>query len=763
MLTMTLLLLAIASGADAENALPNASFEDTSGKPDGWDTHVWNGAADFKYVQEGRAGSRCVRVASESGADVAWFRAVPVEPFSTYRLSGWIRTDNVTGISGEGALLNIHDGSSAKSKALTGTNDWTEVSFEFETGESGTITINCLFGGWGQATGTAWYDDLRLERVASKEMNPSITIDADRTGAPVSKYIYGQFIEHLGRCIYGGIWAEMLTDRKFFYPIGAADSPWKPADGTTVTMVSEGAYGTGPSPEIPAGASITQGGLGVLAGKSYSGRIVLAGTGTVRVTLKWGEDPNASQAVPIEGLTSTFEKHPLEFTAGAATDDALLIISGSDAFRIGAVSLMPADNVKGMRADTLAVLKELNAPIYRWPGGNFVSGYNWRDGLGDPDLRPTRKNPAWEGIEYNDFGIHEFMAFCEELGTEPYIAVNSGLGTVEEARAEVEYLNGAEGTPMGQLRAANGRPQPWGVHWWGIGNEMYGDWQLGYMPLADYVNKHNAYAEAMRAVDPSIHLIGVGATGEWSLVMLSRCADHMDSLSEHFYCGEKPGLIEHVRQIADNVRGKAEAHRRYWAEIPAVSDRRIRIALDEYNYWYGPHMFGELGTRYFLQDALGIAGGIHELIRNSDVFIMANYAQTVNVIGCIKTSKTAAAFETTGLALKLYRNHFGVTPLEVSGDLNPLDVVAAWNEGRTAVTVGIVNPTPNAVEAVLSLKGAVLAGNGAVRRLTGPDRMAFNEPGLEPTVTLSEEQLKEVRDHITLPALSVSLYELPAR
>ena len=134
---------------------------------------------------------------------------------------------------------------------------------------------------------------------------------------------------------------------------------------------------------------------------------------------------------------------PLQFTAGADTDAGRLEITatGSGSFHVGTVSLMPADNVQGMRADTLELLKQLDAPVYRWPGGNFVSGYNWRDGIGDPDRRPPRKNLAWQGIEHNDFGLDEFMTFCRPLKTEPYITVNSGLGDSRSAVEEIEYAN----------------------------------------------------------------------------------------------------------------------------------------------------------------------------------------------------------------------------------------------------------------------------------------------------------------------------------
>ena len=236
-------------------------------------------------------------------------------------------------------------------------------------------------------------------------------------------------------------------------------------------------------------------------------------------------------------------------------------------------------------------------PVYRWPGGNFVSGYNWRDGLGDPDRRPPRKNPAWKGIEHNDFGIDEYLAFCRLLGTEPYITVNSGLGDVQTAVEELQYANAPATTPLGSLRAKYGHAAPYGVRFWSIGNEMYGKWQLGHMPLDQYVAKHNQFADAMRAVDPSIKLIAVGDVGPWSEGMLKNCADHMDLISEHFYCHLKPDLAAHVRQIPDNVRRKVAAHRDYRKRIESLQGKDIRIALDEWNYWYGPDVFGQIGTR----------------------------------------------------------------------------------------------------------------------------------------------------------------------
>jgi len=354
------------------------------------------------------------------------------------------------------------------------------------------------------------------------------------------------------------------------------------------------------------------------------------------------------------------------------------------------------------------------------------------------------------------------MVFCRELGTEPYIAVNSGLGDSRDAVEELQYANGGPDTPMGKLRAKNGHPEPYKVKWWGIGNEMYGGWQLGHMPLEKYVKKHNEFAEAMRAEDPSIQLVAVGATGPWSEGMMKHCADHMDLISEHFYVQSRPGLASHVRQAPDRVRAKAEAHRRYRQEFDSLKGKDIRIALDEWNYWYGPHVYGELGTRYFLKDALGVAAGLNEYARQSDIFFMANYAQTVNVIGCIKTTKTDAAFATTGLALKLYRKHFGVVPVSVTSEA-PLDVAAAWSDDRKTLTVAVVNATMKDLAIPLQVKGVKLSGTGTRWQIAGNDPMAYNEPGKPPSVRIEEQAVKGISDTLSVGPCSVTLFALDVK
>lgn len=624
-----------------------------------------------------------------------------------------------------------------------------------------------------------------------------VTIDLAKTRAPISRYVYGQFIEHLGRCIHGGMWAEMLDDRKFFYPVdGVAPawaihvpknvswegdghpyellvrSPWMiVGDRKAVAMSTDRPFTGAHTPVITAsegGNGLQQERLSLVEGRRYVVRLVLAGVPTaapIRVALAWGTGASDRENATVSQLGDGYRTTTLSFVARGSTDNGRLeIVShGQGSYRVGAVSLMPADNVQGWRADTLARLKELNAPVYRWPGGNFVSGYDWKDGIGDRDRRPPRKNPAWKGIESNDVGIDEFMALCRELGTEPYVAVNTGLGGAESAAEEVQYVNGATSTPMGRLRAENGNPRPYGVKWWGIGNEMYGEWQLGHMPLSDYVRKHNRVVEAMRAVDPTIEPIAVGAVGEWTQQMLTHSAGHMSLLSEHTYWQSRPDVPAHVEQASAAIRKIADAHRAYRRELPSLAGTDVRIALDEWNYWYGPFEYGELGTRYFLQDGLGAAAALHEMFRNSDLFFMANYAQAVNVIGAVKTTATAAEIETTGLVLQLYRARFGVTPVEVAGDLPPLDVAAALSEDGRHLTLAVVNPTTDRRPVRLKIAGGALSGAGQKWEITGDDKWAHNRPGAPRGVDIRTEAANGVTDRVEVGPLSVTLFSLGLR
>jgi len=614
----------------------------------------------------------------------------------------------------------------------------------------------------------------------------TVTVDATETREEINKYIYGQFIEHLGRCIYGGIWAEMLEDRKFYFPVPAesedaiwritdrearvlAASPWQVIGPEgTVTMVKKNSYVGRHTPHLKVAGNdpvgIFQEELGLEEGKKYSGYVILSGdndVGPVEVSLAWN---GGSETHVIEEVYAEYVKVPFMFTAGANTDNARLEITatGQGTLKIATASIMPADNIDGFRRDTFELLQKLDSPIYRWPGGNFVSGYDWRDGLGPRDKRPTRTNPAWTGIETNDMGLDEFIHLCRLLDAEPMIAVNTGFGDAYSAAAQVEYANGSPLTEYGAWRARNGHPEPYDVKYWCVGNEMFGEWQLGYMELDDYVLKHNQVEEQMRKADPSIVTIGVGdigEDGEWSRVMLENSADHMDHMSEHFYAwNDTSDIPAHVAQTTSRIKRIADYHRKFRKEMLGVAEKDIKVVLDEWNYWYGPYIYGELGVRYHLKDALGIAAGLHEYFRNTDIYWGANYAQTVNVIGAIKTTKTEAGFAATGLPLMLYRKEFGKIPVQVDHDMDPVDISAALTEDKSMMTIGVVNPTGESVE--LNFDGIDPAGDATTWIITGDDPRAYNVPGEERDVDIQEAPDTDLTDTITVDPLSITLFKV---
>ena len=752
--------------------IQNPSAEITEGSVvKGWSFDARARGVIHFYDNVAQHGTKSFFINADRFATGRWTSKVILKPWSKYRFTGWIKTENLVSGSGKGAGFRM-DGLDVEPIGFNGTNDWTLVNYEFETGNNDCVTISCLLDIEKNAKGRAWFDNMNLEFISSVKITTDIKINTAVKAEPMPVYIYGQFIEHLGRCIYGGIWAEMLEDRKFWYVPGTRESAWRiSGEQDLLSMDNKDPFTGAQTPVLATDgdkkAILFQENLGLKKNLDYNGRIVLKATSGIQkamVTLKWDDK---SEVVELEGLTNKYSTYPLKFKSTVLVHDAVLSIEpvGKGKLWVGTVSLMPSDNIEGFRIDVLTLLRELNSPVYRWPGGNFVSGYNWRDGIGDRDKRPPRKNPAWQGVEANDVGIHEFMKFCELLNTEPYIAVNAGLGNSDEAMAEVQYANGDENALMGKLRSSNGHEKPWKVKFWSIGNEMYGNWQLGHMSTEQFVAKNNEFADRMRSADPSIKLIAVGDLGDWDKMVLANCSDKMDYISEHFYKQDYHGggLMTHVKQIPDAIREKAVAHREYRNLIPALKGKDIRICMDEWNYWYGPHIYGELGTRYFFRDAMGIAAGLNEYSKNSDIIYMANYAQTVNVIGCIKTNTTHSVFDATGQVLKLYRHKFGFIPVEISGETRPLDIGATLTSGGDTLTLSVVNPTWEAVEFPLSISGSEASADTEIWRVTSPDDMSTNEPGREPAVKIAGPEVAKFSNKLKVGSASITIFRVPLK
>jgi alpha-L-arabinofuranosidase len=392
-----------------------------------------------------------------------------------------------------------------------------------------------------------------------------IAVDATRPIGAIHPHLYGHFIEHLRECIYHGLWAEMLSNRKF----GGHDAvyfgivlPWLPIGPSEAVEYRHdnrisyvpGMAGRGQSQRIRLSQSdgaphgVAHGGLGLVAGREYAVRLVLraeelAGPVTVSLGGPAGEPARAT----IDGAGGEWRTVELTLTAPSDERDGYLAITITDpgTLWLGAASLMPADNIGGWRRDVLELVRGLKPPIVRYPGGNFVSGYHWRDGIGDRDRRPVRYDEAWDVFEPNDVGVDEFIAWCRLLGTEPYLCVNTGDGTPEEAAAWVEYCNGPADSPNGALRAANGHPEPYDVIYWGVGNETYGNWQIGHVDAEAFAHECIDVARAMRAVDPRLKILAVGAMPDrwpgWNKTVARIAGDEIDYITLHHYARESPG------------------------------------------------------------------------------------------------------------------------------------------------------------------------------------------------------------------------------
>ena len=557
---------------------------------------------------------------------------------------------------------------------------------------------------------------------------------------------------------------------------------------------------------------IQQAGLAVRKGRSYSGRIVLAATAgtTVKVSLVWGNVASDRQTVVTNKIGPDYRKFPLSFQAQGDSNDARLEIvgTGTGILHVGAVSLMPANNVQGFRAEVIASLKQLHSGVYRFPGGNFVSGHEWRDAIGDPDKRPPIMDPVWHAVQPNDVGTDEFVTLCRLLDVEPYVTVNAGFGDEWSAAQLVEYANGAVTTPMGRLRAVNGHPEPHHVKFWGVGNEPWGEWQLGFMPVAQWELKHNMFAKAMRRVDPTIKLIAAGAmpdamTGskqakringqivpdylspaDWSGNLLAHCLDNIDVLSEHFYStsgqrfdiekGEKvsagpQSLIEWERQPATQVRVKYEHYQEYLKRIPGLRAKPVPISLDEWAYVGIPPNSYKVVPAY--------AWVFHEMFRHSDLYQLAAFTFATSMIS---EDRSDAVLSPTGLLFRIYREHFGTIPVAVSGDspkpkpiypaggdqprvnpgsdTYPLDVSAALTDDRKTLTFAVLNPSDSEQRLNLSIHGAKLANLGHLWRMVPSTVDATITVGQKPGVEVQEQELTSVPDTVSVPAFSVTIY-----
>ncbi|HRF49058.1 MAG TPA: alpha-N-arabinofuranosidase [Anaerolineales bacterium] len=446
----------------------------------------------------------------------------------------------------------------------------------------------------------------------------------------------------------------------------------------------------------------------------------------------------------------------------------------------------PHADERGFRKDVMGALKDQGYTIVRYPGGNFLSGYNWLDGVGPKNQRPRRRELAWQSIETNQFGTNEFIDFCKAIDIEPMLGVNMGTGTIQAAADLVQYCNIPTGTYHGDLRASHGYQAPHNVKYWCVGNEMDGPWQMGHLEAAAYGHKALEAAKLMKWHDPSIKTVLCGSSGdmmptypEWDRTALEIAWEHMDYHSMHYYAGNRANdtasflasaiTFEH---FVDTLEGTLR-----YVKARLRSKHDVFLSWDEWQVWYkgdplagdwseAPHLAEEM---YNLEDALVVAQWLNVFLRKSHVLKIACVAQIVNVISWLHTRKDgllkhpsyyvfqAVANLARGEALDVYVKAPSVET-SAFGGVPALDVSASYNaETREGATFIVNRSQSDSVTAELVWEGDAAITAVSATQLAGDDPKALNtwdDPNRLVAKSIAAPTIQNGRATLTVPPMS---------
>ena len=441
-------------------------------------------------------------------------------------------------------------------------------------------------------------------------------------------------------------------------------------------------------------------------------------------------------------------------------------------------------DANGFRKDVAEAVKALNVSVVRYPGGNFASNYNWLDGVGP--VRKPRMDYAWMRLETNKFGTNEFVQWCKAVNAEPFITVNLGTGTIQEAQAWVEYCNANSGSYYSNLRKEHGFSEPHNVKYWALGNEMDGSWQMGHLNAEDYVKKAREAIKLMRLVDRSIKIIAAGSSSygrdadpyHWNRTILEGLYPNIDYIALHMYVGNQDNNYYNFMSTPILMDSRTQVVRGMLNEQQVRTNKRtpVYIAWTEYNVWYrargGAQSVGinALEERYNLEDALVVAGFLNVFVRNADIVKMANMAQLVNVIGPIFTNERGLFLQTIYYPLQLFAQNVKGTALDVLVDsptyrnesfavgsnegtaaqstVPYLDVSAVLNGNEIVICVVNRNKDNAITTDIISQEGN-FAGNFEVYEVNGPDIKSENDFGVTNVKTNKKTDIRANGQKIT--------------
>jgi alpha-N-arabinofuranosidase len=594
-----------------------------------------------------------------------------------------------------------------------------------------------------------------------------IEIDAGTVQGRISPLLYGQFIEYMFEGIKGGLHAELLEDRGFEtapnaigLPRGWSRYPDDRNDDYGIAFVQDGetAYPAATADDGSGRHSLRvklqqavierhglyQPRVPVKRGLAYHGSLWMktdAFSGSVRVALEADAAGGRVYAeTPIAVTGARWKQYP--FTLRPSATDPLarlaILFSGAGTVWLDQASLMPGDAVGGVRGDVHARVKALAPAFIRWPGGNVAQDYHWRWGIGPRDERPTWINLSWKNeVEPSDFGTDEFVAFARSVGAEPSITVNvEGRGaTVDEAAAWVEYCNGPASSTEGGRRARNGHPEPYGVKYWEVGNEIWGDWVRGHSDAATYAGNLARYAAAMRKVDPSIQIIAVGDNDmAWNRTVLA-VPERIDYLAVHHYYGRKE-----MDGDLGNLMARPLHYERFYDEAHAAirelpQDRRPRLAINEWGLDLPE------SQQYSILGALYGARLMNVFERQGDVVGMSAVSDMVNGWpgGIIQASRHGVFVTPMYPVNRLYATHLGAERLAATvegptfstshegASVPAVDIVATRTaDGRTIYLKAVNTDLERSVKASITVRGASVDQRASVERVSAESLSAAN-------------------------------------
>lgn len=608
-----------------------------------------------------------------------------------------------------------------------------------------------------------------------------IRVDPSRTGPPISRRLFGKFTEHLHRNIYHGMWAQVVRNPgfeewKYFFssdeamnrarqaasragrpwPQGLA-AHWLPEGaGDVVRSLDDDRVNSEASQRIEirsletpaAGVRQEDVFLPLHRESDYRVSVSLRSRAIETVTLEFREGGRTLASARLEGVEGTWRKFRAHLRIAARVPRGTpltLAVTASETgeFWIDQLLVFPADSVHGFDRDVVELCRRARLSLLRYPGGNFASGYHWRDGVGPVDRRPMRRNPAWQCPEYNHVGTDEFLAFCEAVGCEPLICINAGNGTAREAARWVEYANGPIESPLGSLRARHGHPRPHGVTYWEIGNELYGGWQVGHCSAEEYARRYRRFVTAMRRVDPDIRFIANGRDAAWHAPLLDASPTLVRSFSVHPLIGSR---IPRQADPASAYRALV-AHPTWYRGFleklaQQIEDAGVtpRLAITELQIFTNKR---ELPTNSTLAEAIFMARYFHLGIRLGGLVEMITHSALVNHGGGLRKVRGIVFAQPSWWATHLYGTMEGTIPMgievqtpvsDVSERSLPrveeapwIDAVALTDGERRTLTLMVINTHPDrGLDVTIHPGDWPLPGRLAGRQIRGPSFMSQN-------------------------------------